>query len=107
VVLPGTVVPGGSRNQASDMVIDHSPTSPSSFAISVLRIVFSDSPTSAMQAWRRSHGLDKTATKRRSVRKPYYFVRVAVADLTAYEIFHSSRVMTIPGIGRMHSRFAI
>jgi hypothetical protein len=42
VVVPGTVVPGGSRNQASDIVIDHSPTSAPSFAISVLRIVSSD-----------------------------------------------------------------
>jgi DNA-binding Lrp family transcriptional regulator len=32
---------------------------------------------------------------------------VAVADLTAYEIFLSSRVMTIPGVGRVHSRFAM
>jgi DNA-binding Lrp family transcriptional regulator len=39
--------------------------------------------------------------------KPDYFVRVAVADLSAYETFLSSRVMTIPGVGRVHSRFAM
>lgn len=44
---------------------------------------------------------------RRLFGKPDYFVRVAVADLTAYEIFLSSRVMTIPGVGRVHSRFAM
>jgi hypothetical protein len=32
---------------------------------------------------------------------------VAVADLTAYEIFLSSRVMTTTGVGRVHSRFAM
>ena len=44
---------------------------------------------------------------RRLFGKPDYFVRIAVADLTAYEIFLSSRVMTIPGVGRVHSRFAM
>jgi DNA-binding Lrp family transcriptional regulator len=44
---------------------------------------------------------------RRLFGKPDYFVRVAVADLTAYEVFLSSRVMTIPGVGRVHSRFAM
>jgi DNA-binding Lrp family transcriptional regulator len=39
--------------------------------------------------------------------KPDYFVRVAVADLTADETFLSSRVMTIAGVGRVHSRFAM
>jgi DNA-binding Lrp family transcriptional regulator len=39
--------------------------------------------------------------------KPDYFVRVAVADLPAYETFLSSRVMTITGVGRVHSRFAM
>jgi DNA-binding Lrp family transcriptional regulator len=44
---------------------------------------------------------------RRLFGKPDYFVRVAVADLPAYETFLSSRVMTIPGVGRVHSRFAM
>jgi DNA-binding Lrp family transcriptional regulator len=44
---------------------------------------------------------------RRLFGKPGYFVRVAVADLTAYEIFLSSRVMTTTGVGRVHSRFAM
>ena len=39
VVVPGTVVPGGSRNQAFEIVVVHRPTSPPSLAISVLRIV--------------------------------------------------------------------
>ena len=44
---------------------------------------------------------------RRLFGKPDYFVRVAVADLSAYENFLSNRVMTIPGVGRVHSRFAM
>jgi DNA-binding Lrp family transcriptional regulator len=44
---------------------------------------------------------------RRLFGKPDYFVRVAVADLSAYETFLSYRVMTIPGVGRVHSRFAM
>jgi DNA-binding Lrp family transcriptional regulator len=44
---------------------------------------------------------------RRLFGKPDYFVRVAVADLPAYETFLSSRVMTIAGVGRVHSRFAM
>jgi DNA-binding Lrp family transcriptional regulator len=44
---------------------------------------------------------------RRLFGKPDYFVRVAVADLTAYETFLSSRVLTITGVGRVHSRFAM
>jgi DNA-binding Lrp family transcriptional regulator len=44
---------------------------------------------------------------RRLFGKPDCFVRVAVADLPAYETFLSNRVMTIPGVGRVHSRFAM
>lgn len=44
---------------------------------------------------------------RRLFGKPDYFVRVAVADIAAYEIFLSSQVMTIAGVGQVHSRFAM
>ena len=44
---------------------------------------------------------------RRLFGKPDYFVRVAVADLAAYETFLSNDIMTIPGVGRLHSRFAM
>lgn len=44
---------------------------------------------------------------RRLFGTPDYFVRVAVADLAAYETFLSSGVMTIPGVRRVHSRFAM
>jgi DNA-binding Lrp family transcriptional regulator len=50
---------------------------------------------------------DEITELRRLFGKPDYFVRVAVADLPAYETFLSSRVMTIPGVGRVHSRFAM
>ena len=35
------------------------------------------------------------------------FEVLLVADLPAYETFLSSRVMTIAGVGRVHSRFAM
>ncbi len=36
---------------------------------------------------------------------PDYFARVAVADLAAYDAFHVDKVLTIPGIQRVSSRF--
>ena len=56
-----------------------------------------------------SRSLDRTdvvssVELRRLVGKPDYFVQVAVADLIAYEIFRSSRVMTICSVGRVHPR---
>jgi DNA-binding Lrp family transcriptional regulator len=36
---------------------------------------------------------------------PDYLVRVAVADLPAYEQFLTSKVLAIPGIHRVSSRF--
>jgi DNA-binding Lrp family transcriptional regulator len=50
---------------------------------------------------------DEITELRRLFGKPDHFVRAAVADLSSYETFLSSRVMTIPGVGRVHSRFAM
>ena len=44
---------------------------------------------------------------RRLFGSPDYFVRVAVADLPAYEIFLSRRVMTIPRVKGGTSRFTM
>jgi DNA-binding Lrp family transcriptional regulator len=44
---------------------------------------------------------------RRLFGSPDYFVRVAVADLPAYEIFLSRRVMTIPRVKGVSSRFTM
>jgi DNA-binding Lrp family transcriptional regulator len=44
---------------------------------------------------------------RRLFGSPDYFVRVAVADLTAYEAFLSRRVMTIPRVRGVTSRFTM
>jgi DNA-binding Lrp family transcriptional regulator len=44
---------------------------------------------------------------RRLFGSPDYFVRVAVADLAAYEIFLSRRVMTIPRVRGVTSRFTM
>jgi len=38
---------------------------------------------------------------------PDYFIRVAVADLPAYERFLTEEVITIPGIAKVFSRFAM
>ena len=34
-------------------------------------------------------------------------MRVAVADIPAYEVFLTDRVMTIPGVARVSSRFTM
>ena len=44
---------------------------------------------------------------RRLFGSPDYFVRVAVADLPAYEAFLSRRVMTIPRVRGVTSRFTM
>ncbi|MFD8049419.1 Lrp/AsnC family transcriptional regulator [Streptomyces chartreusis] len=44
---------------------------------------------------------------RRMFGSPDYFVRVAVADLPAYEAFLSGRVMTIPRIKNVTSHFTM
>jgi DNA-binding Lrp family transcriptional regulator len=44
---------------------------------------------------------------RRLFGSPEYFMRVAVADLAAYETFLSRRVMTIPRIKGVTSRFTM
>ncbi|MBF6159060.1 Lrp/AsnC family transcriptional regulator [Nocardia cyriacigeorgica] len=52
-------------------------------------------------------GLDEVRELRRLFGTPDYFARVAVADLDAYEVFLRTRVMTIPRIGRVNSRFTM
>lgn len=44
---------------------------------------------------------------RRLFGSPEYFVRVAVADLAAYEAFLSHHVMTIPRVKRITSHFTM
>lgn len=44
---------------------------------------------------------------RRLFGSPDYFVRVAVADLAVYELFLSRRVMTIPRVRGVTSRFTM
>jgi DNA-binding Lrp family transcriptional regulator len=44
---------------------------------------------------------------RRLFGSPDYFVRVAVADLAAYELFLSRRVMTLPRVRGVTSRFTM
>ncbi len=50
---------------------------------------------------------DEVLELRRLFGSPDYFVRVAVADLPAYEAFLSGRVMTIPRIKNVTSHFTM
>ncbi|MFI6492954.1 Lrp/AsnC family transcriptional regulator [Streptomyces sp. NPDC050564] len=50
---------------------------------------------------------DEVIELRRLFGSPDYFVRVAVADLAAYETFLSTRVMTIPRIKNVISHFTM
>ncbi|MEU6222926.1 Lrp/AsnC family transcriptional regulator [Streptomyces sp. NPDC047042] len=50
---------------------------------------------------------DEVVELRRMFGNPDYFVRVAVADLAAYEAFLSRRVMTIPRIKKVTSHFTM
>jgi DNA-binding Lrp family transcriptional regulator len=52
-------------------------------------------------------GFDEVTELHRLFGSPDYFVRVAVADLAAYEAFLTDRVMTIPGIQKVSSRFTM
>ncbi|AXK88178.1 Lrp/AsnC family transcriptional regulator [Nocardia farcinica] len=52
-------------------------------------------------------GFAEVRELRRLFGTPDYFVRVAVADLTAYERFLSRHVMTIPKVERVVSRFTM
>ena len=48
---------------------------------------------------------DEVVEVQRLFGSPDYFVRVAVADLEAYERFHMEKVLQVPGIRRASSRF--
>lgn len=38
---------------------------------------------------------------------PDYFLRVQAADLVAYEVFLTQRIMSVPGVGKVSSHFAM
>lgn len=49
--------------------------------------------------------LDEVAEARRMFGAPDYHVRVAVKDVAEYERFLTERLMALPGLGRLQSRF--
>ena len=51
--------------------------------------------------------LDEVAECKRLFGTPDYFLRVAVADLPAYEEFLTRRIMAVPGVGKVSSHFAM
>lgn len=51
--------------------------------------------------------LDEVVECRRMFGRPDYFMRVAVADLSAYEVFLTQRIMSLTAIGRVNSHFAM
>jgi DNA-binding Lrp family transcriptional regulator len=50
---------------------------------------------------------DEVTEMHRLFGSPDYFVRIAVADLPAYEVFLTEHVLTIPGIHKVSSRFTM
>lgn len=52
-------------------------------------------------------GFDEVVELCRMFGTPDYFVRVAVADLEAYERFLTQQVMTLPAVSKVSSRFAM
>ena len=52
-------------------------------------------------------GFDEVVEMYRMFGTPDYFVRVAVADLEAYEHFLTEQVITMPGVSKVSSRFAM
>ena len=52
-------------------------------------------------------GFDEVVELYRMFGTPDYFVRVAVADLEAYERFLTEQVITMPGVSKVSSRFAM
>ena len=51
--------------------------------------------------------LDEVVEFKRLFGRPDYFLRVAVADLAAYEEFLTQKIMPIPGLGTASSHFAM
>ncbi|GAA1327297.1 hypothetical protein GCM10009592_13980 [Brachybacterium rhamnosum] len=52
-------------------------------------------------------GFDEVVELYRLFGSPDYYVRVAVAGLEAYEHFLTDEVITIPGVSKISSRFAM
>ena len=52
-------------------------------------------------------GFDEVRELRRLFGTPDYFIRIAVADLSAYEAFLSRHLMTIPRVERVTSHFTM
>lgn len=50
---------------------------------------------------------DEVVELHRLFGSPDYFMRVAVADLEAYEEFFSKHMQSVPGIAKINSRFAM
>lgn len=51
--------------------------------------------------------LDEVVEARRMFGAPDYIALVAVADVAAYEQFMTQRLATLPGLGKLQSRFAM
>lgn len=51
--------------------------------------------------------LDEVLECRRMFGVPDYIIRVAVADLAAYEALYMNQLADLPGVGRLNSQFAM
>lgn len=56
---------------------------------------------------REAAALEEVAEFKRLFGTPDYFLRIAVADLSSYEEFLTGRIMSIRGVGKVSSHFAM
>jgi Lrp/AsnC family leucine-responsive transcriptional regulator len=53
------------------------------------------------------HELDDVVERHRMFSEPDYLLRVAVADLAAYERVYTDRLASLPGVARLTSQIAM
>lgn len=63
------------------------------------------SPTGTKRFEAELVSYDEVIEARRMFGSPDFEVVIATKDLAAYEVFMSTRLLTLPGIGKLHSRF--
>lgn len=56
---------------------------------------------------REAAALEEVSEFKRLFGTPDYFLRIAVADLSSYEVFLTGQIMSIRGVGKVSSHFAM
>lgn len=74
----------------------------------ILQVDLASQETSVVEGFEREvAALDEVVEFKRLFGTPDYFVRVAVADLASYESFLTRRIMSVRGVGKLSSHFAM